>query len=71
MSQKYKIEFEIDGSALFDAVQKVGQEVAGARFLQTMLQVSTGKLTLRDHVALELYGITASDVLKVDSEVSL
>lgn len=66
MSQKYRIEFEIDGGALFDAVVKVGQKTAGERLLMTFMQASTGRLALLDHVALAMYGITAGEVQKAE-----
>ena len=65
---KHKIEFEIDGSSLFDAVQRVGQETAGERLLQTFLQISTGNLTMRDHSALAIYGISAGEVVAIEDE---
>ena len=65
---KHKIEFEIDGSALFDAVAKFGQAMTGNRLLETFLQASTGELTMRDHIGLALYGISAGEVQKVEDE---
>ena len=56
---KHRLTLIIDGGAFFDAVQKVGQETAGARLLETVLQASTGQLGIRDHLGLSIYGIEA------------
>jgi hypothetical protein len=48
---KYKLTLELDGSEFFDAGQKIGQETAGARLLETFLQASTGSFALRDRLA--------------------
>jgi hypothetical protein len=57
---KHRLKLTIDGSEFFDMVQKVGQETAGSRLLETCLQACTGELTLRDHMGLGIYGITAT-----------
>jgi hypothetical protein len=48
---KYKLTLELDGSEFFDAVQKIGQETAGARLLETFLQASTGSFALRERIS--------------------
>jgi hypothetical protein len=66
---KHKLTLTIDGPAFFDAVQKIGQETAGSRLLETCLQASTGKLKLHNHLGLSIYGIEAS--LEENGEVML